>query len=256
MNEATVLFGLYSDRSDQAPYVVTTIASEHGQEFTKPRDLLDGARLVFEEAMRRSLANQRGYPLAERIEMLAALDWVKGHALLQQQAPEVTKFTMNEETWHLLPEMIPLFEEAPGRWLDTLSASFRTLGMLSPPPVARTEELSLAILYEVLDDGEEMLCRFDGKTVSFRISRLEEKRQLLDLPVAEFVRRVLLHVPPTGYRVVRACGLYHQYFAEQLETCRPDGLRGSSNFVFTNGDSAWFRDIPLCRRQLTLPAIS
>ena len=61
---------------------------------------------------------------------------------------------------------------------------------------------------------------FDGRTVTFRISRKGEKLRLMELSLSEFIRRILLHVPPKGYRVVRACGLYHHYYSEQLEICR------------------------------------
>ena len=43
---------------------------------------------------------------------------------------------------------------------------------------------------------------------------------LTGLTVSNFIGRVLLHVPRPGYRVVRSCGLYHHYYAEQLEACR------------------------------------
>lgn len=66
------------------------------------------------------------------------------------------------------------------------------------------------------------LLRLDPKeqTATFRVSRKGEPWSEMTLPVRELIRRILWHVPPTGYRVVRACGLYHHHYREQLEACR------------------------------------
>ena len=68
----------------------------------------------------------------------------------------------------------------------------------------------------------QRLMRLDKEkgNVLFRVSRRGEKLQTMELPVNDFMGRVLLHVPRPGYRVVRSCGLYHHYYAEQLEACR------------------------------------
>ncbi len=58
------------------------------------------------------------------------------------------------------------------------------------------------------------------RNVTFRVSRKNEPLDLRTLALKEFVRRILWHVPETGYRVVRACGLYHHHYREQLERCR------------------------------------
>ena len=58
------------------------------------------------------------------------------------------------------------------------------------------------------------------KEVSFRVSRKGEPLELRTLSFNEFIRRILWHVPESGYRVVRACGLYHHHYREQLEACR------------------------------------
>jgi hypothetical protein len=47
-----------------------------------------------------------------------------------------------------------------------------------------------------------------------------KKRQLLTLEIAEFLRRLLLHVPTPGMRVVRSYGLYHHTHREELEQAR------------------------------------
>ncbi len=64
------------------------------------------------------------------------------------------------------------------------------------------------------------LLPFDKKNVTFRVSRKGEPWEQRTLTVKEFIRRILWHVPETGYRVVRACGLYHHHHREQLEACR------------------------------------
>ncbi len=58
------------------------------------------------------------------------------------------------------------------------------------------------------------------RNVKFRVSRKNEPLELRTLALKEFVRRILWHVPETGYRVVRACGLYHHHYREQLERGR------------------------------------
>ncbi len=60
----------------------------------------------------------------------------------------------------------------------------------------------------------------DVDTVTFRVSRRGEKLRTATLSVDDFIGRVLLHVPRPGYRMVRSCGLYHHYYAEELEACR------------------------------------
>ena len=42
----------------------------------------------------------------------------------------------------------------------------------------------------------------------------------MTLAVGDFIGRLLEHVPPIGYRMVRTCGLYHHHYREQLEDCR------------------------------------
>lgn len=68
----------------------------------------------------------------------------------------------------------------------------------------------------------QRILRLDKHTgkVTFRVSRRGEKLKTMTLPVTKFIDRVLLHVPRPGYRVVRSCGLYHHYYAEQREACR------------------------------------
>ena len=60
----------------------------------------------------------------------------------------------------------------------------------------------------------------DEEKVTFRTSRKGEPLRKTELDFGTFIKRILIHVPPVGYRVVRACGLYHNHYAEKLEACR------------------------------------
>ncbi len=60
----------------------------------------------------------------------------------------------------------------------------------------------------------------DDETVTFRVSRKDEPWKEMRLSISELIRRILMHVPPIGYRVVRSFGLYHHHYREQLEACR------------------------------------
>jgi hypothetical protein len=69
--------------------------------------------------------------------------------------------------------------------------------------------------------------RFDGREVTFRYGDLRERdsegrptTKRMTLPVAEFLRRVLLHVPLPGQRVVRRYGLFHHTQRADFERCR------------------------------------
>ena len=159
MKQAIVAFRSALGLSEDTPFAVSTTAwgpnVGHALDHTKLPSLVDGARGNFEDAMRDALAKNLGYPNDVGLAMLDTLNWGEGHRLVVTEAPQVIKFAMSEETWHLLPEMTPVSEDSE-RWLDTFGASFRTLGILKSPPVRRTEEQSLAILFEELGDGEEM----------------------------------------------------------------------------------------------------
>ena len=68
---------------------------------------------------------------------------------------------------------------------------------------------------------------FDGHAVTFRYSDLQDRNaggrpttKRMTLPVAEFLRRVLLHVPLPGQRVVRRYSLFHHTQHEDFERCR------------------------------------
>jgi len=64
------------------------------------------------------------------------------------------------------------------------------------------------------------LVRFDGDSVTFRRSRRGEKLEEMTLRTAEFIRRILMHVPPPGFHVVRSYGLYAHNRREERERCR------------------------------------
>ncbi len=71
------------------------------------------------------------------------------------------------------------------------------------------------------------LVDFDGETVSFRYGDFREadasgkpKSKILRLSVEEFLRRLLLHVPPPGMKMVRSYGLYAHTSRDELEQAR------------------------------------
>ena len=71
------------------------------------------------------------------------------------------------------------------------------------------------------------LISFDGREVTFRYHDNHDphadgkgRLKLMTLPLEEFIRRVLLHVPPPHTQVVRFYGLYHHSQAADLARCR------------------------------------
>jgi hypothetical protein len=71
------------------------------------------------------------------------------------------------------------------------------------------------------------LVAWEGDRVTFTYRARQEEAdagpaspQRMTLPVADFLRRWLLHVPAPQTRVVRAYGLYHHTHAEALALCR------------------------------------
>ena len=67
------------------------------------------------------------------------------------------------------------------------------------------------------------LLGFTGEEVSFRWKdyRHESKQKVIRLPAAEFVRRFLLHVLPSGFQRIRHYGLLaNRSRAANLQRCR------------------------------------
>jgi len=71
------------------------------------------------------------------------------------------------------------------------------------------------------------LVAWDGRTVTFRYpdhhvqtTGATAPTPCMTLPVADFLQRILLHVPVPHTRVVRCYGLYHPTHAEALAVCR------------------------------------
>jgi hypothetical protein len=62
----------------------------------------------------------------------------------------------------------------------------------------------------------------DQDSVTFRYKTRDGAKRFdtLTLPMEEFFRRLLLHVPEPGQRVVRSYGLYHHHYRDALERCR------------------------------------
>jgi len=71
------------------------------------------------------------------------------------------------------------------------------------------------------------LVAYDGKHVSFRYGDFREtdaagkpKSKVLRLTVEEFLRRLALHIPPPGMKMVRSYGLYAHTSRDELELAR------------------------------------
>ena len=65
------------------------------------------------------------------------------------------------------------------------------------------------------------LLSFDKRSVTFRYDdHRTHRRIVLTLKIAEFLRRLVLHIPLPGMRVVRSYGLYHHSQREKLEQAR------------------------------------
>ena len=65
------------------------------------------------------------------------------------------------------------------------------------------------------------LLSYDKRRVTFRyVDHRTQKRVVLTLKIAEFLRRLVLHIPLPGMRVVRSYGLYHHSQREKLEQAR------------------------------------
>lgn len=59
--------------------------------------------------------------------------------------------------------------------------------------------------------GEGRLVSFDGEKVSFRYKNHRTVQDgIMSLPVHEFIRRWVMHVPPDGFHMVRGYGLYRR----------------------------------------------
>lgn len=59
-----------------------------------------------------------------------------------------------------------------------------------------------------------------GDHVTFVVSRKDEEVVTETVPVSEFLRRVLDHVFPKGFRAIRGYGLYAHTSSDELEECR------------------------------------
>jgi hypothetical protein len=67
----------------------------------------------------------------------------------------------------------------------------------------------------------QQICFCDPKRVVFRYrDHRDHKVKTLSLPMGEFIRRLLWHVPVPGLHVVRHYGLYAAQCREQRNACR------------------------------------
>ena len=158
MSRVVVGFHAQSGAAAGKPFLITTVTDEVVHDLTQRPRAVTGARANFERAVRASLIRNQGYPQNEGDALLDVLGWNEGYPLLVQDRPRRITLQMTEETWHLLPEMTPVHEQ-PGVWLDQLGPIARTLGQVDREGIPRHKELSVAILYQVLNDGDEVFRR-------------------------------------------------------------------------------------------------
>jgi hypothetical protein len=69
--------------------------------------------------------------------------------------------------------------------------------------------------------SESRIVSYSGSTVRIAYKRPEEHHgRFLELPAEEMLRRILVHVPPKGLRMVRAFGLFHHRMRADCERAR------------------------------------
>lgn len=73
--------------------------------------------------------------------------------------------------------------------------------------------------------SNKRLKSYDGKTVEFYYDdnheeEVTKKRKTMELSAEEFIRRLLMHVPPDGFKTVRSYGIYAGSKRETLNKCR------------------------------------
>ncbi len=109
----------------------------------------------------------------------------------------------------------------------------------------------------------QQLLSFDKRSVTFRYKdHRTQKLIVLTLKIAEFLRRLALHIPLPGMRVVRSYGLYHHTHREKLEQAREllDGVGGGTAADHDVADGASAPEesteelellrCPICQREL------
>lgn len=66
--------------------------------------------------------------------------------------------------------------------------------------------------------AEYRITNFDANTVTFWYEQLPEKNKMfLELPVEKFVKQLVAHIPPKGFKMIRRCGLYSRNFSQELK---------------------------------------
>lgn len=96
-----------------------------------------------------------------------------------------------------------------------------------------------------------------GENVTFVVGREQSDPATITLPVGEFVRRILEHIPIPGLRIVRAYGLYASNRRAALERCRqqlpaPSGDNERSEPPFGSSDELRVERCPVCSKQLVV----
>lgn len=151
---ASVSFFEQTDGLSQFVVAMTSGERALGGFVTPAWDRLDGARANFEAEVRNALLSGGPYPAALGGVISAQLGDLQRSAI--QLSPTSLRFTMQGNSWLLLPEMIPMAAAEP-KWLDQLAPCYRVLDVGSAQ-VRPPTEMSLAIVHQTGDPD----FRFEG----------------------------------------------------------------------------------------------
>lgn len=66
--------------------------------------------------------------------------------------------------------------------------------------------------------AEYRITHFDGNSVTFWYEQLPEKNKVfLELPVEKFIKQLVAHIPPKGFKMIRRYGIYSRNFSQELK---------------------------------------
>ena len=66
--------------------------------------------------------------------------------------------------------------------------------------------------------AEYRITHFNGNSVTFWYEQLPEKNKVfLELPVEKFIKQLVAHIPPKGFKMIRRYGLYSRNFSQELK---------------------------------------
>ena len=230
-NETNVAIGTYTSASRSVD-----------QDFTADGALLEGSRDAFRDAVVRALSGGSTYPEypdADAAALLAAMRWEDGLPKIVSAPPSYIRFTLQEQTFALLPEMLPI---GGGRWLDQLAPSFRTFRGGSAGRILRRDR-SVAILFQ---EGDR---RFDFPHWSDHVARSLRRHGLI---VDEFPG---LAVPANaGRRHGLLSEIFYKHAAVIFFGHLADDGSGQYGWMLSPGDVLPMRFLAEFLQRVALPA--